>query len=94
MSGHTNDALHWHDQPYPRLFDPYHRSFAHLVIGDPSRGSTGTHELGASRTRRVPLRRGILPTVAIVDGTLERAPHGVAAIVEDAQKYVEQFLRV
>jgi len=92
MSGHTNDTLHWHDQPYPRLFDPYHRSFAHLVIGDPSRGSTGVHELGSSRTRRVPVRRGVLPTVAIVDGTIERAPDAVAAIVEDAHLYARQYL--
>jgi hypothetical protein len=91
QSGHTDGNLHWHDQPYAALFDTFQRSFAHLCLGDPSRGSTGVHELGYNPQWRAPLRKGIIPTVTIVDGTIERAPGKVQEIIEDAKAYAARY---
>ncbi|MDB5076910.1 MAG: hypothetical protein JWO42_3089 [Chloroflexi bacterium] len=92
QSGHTDGVLHWHDQPYAPAFDAHNRGFAHLCLGDPSRGSTGAHELGYNPIRRAPLRKGIIPTVTIVEDTLRLAPDAVEQIIEDARLYVEQYL--
>ncbi len=91
QSGHSDGVMHWHDQPYPALFDTFSRGFGHLCIGDPGRGSTGVHELGYNTERRVPLRKGLLPTVTIVEDTLERAPEQVAQIIDDARAYAAAF---
>lgn len=40
QSGHIDALLHWHDLPYPDIFDKYNRSLGHLFLGDPGRGST------------------------------------------------------
>lgn len=83
----------WSDQPYPPLFDKYNRCFGHLGTGDPSRGSTGAFEWGYNfKTQRVPLRKGILPTVTIVDGTIKNAPGKVEEIIEDAKQYAKAYL--
>jgi hypothetical protein len=92
QSGHMDGPMVWHDQPYPSLFEPYARCFAHLCLGDPGRGSTGVHELGHNSATRSPLRRGVIPTVAIVEDTLAKAPDDVLAIIDDAKRYVERFL--
>jgi hypothetical protein len=92
MSGHTEPVLHWHDAPYPAIFDTYNRSFAHLILGDPGRGSTGVHELGHNATTRSPLRKGIIPMVTIVEDTLEKAPDEVARIIGDAERYAAMYL--
>jgi hypothetical protein len=92
QSGHTDGVLHWHDAPYPALFDTYGRSFGHLCLGDPGRGSTGVHELGHNAFTRTPLRKGVLPTVTFVDDTLQKAPEKVEAILEDASAYAATFL--
>ncbi|HSH79227.1 MAG TPA: hypothetical protein VLA19_11935, partial [Herpetosiphonaceae bacterium] len=91
QSGHSDGVMHWHDQPYPALFDASNRGFGHLCLGDPGRGSTGVHELGYNTERRVPLRKGLLPTVTIVEDTLERAPEQVEQIIDDARKYAATF---
>ncbi len=91
QSGHSDGVMHWHDQPYPALFDASNRGFGHLCLGDPGRGSTGVHELGYNTERRVPLRKGLLPTVTIVENTLERAPEQVEQIIDDARKYAATF---
>ena len=93
QSGHTEGVLHWHDVPYAPLFDAYNRSFAHLCLGDPSRGSTGAHELGRNPITRAPLRKGIIPTVTIVDDTLAVAPDRVGDIIEDAKRYTATYLQ-
>lgn len=90
--GHTDGAMHWHDEPYPELFERYNRSFGHLCLGDPGRGSTGVHELGYNPITRAPLRRAIIPTVTIVEDTLEKAPNAVEEIVGDAREYAARFL--
>ena len=74
------------------MFDTYARGFGHLCLGDVSRGSTGVHELGYNPIQRCPLRKGIIPTITIVDGTLEKAPLKAAEIFADANKYAEMFL--
>jgi hypothetical protein len=38
------------------------------------------------------LRRGLIPTITIVEDTLERAPEAAEAIVGDAHSYAERFL--
>jgi len=93
QSGHTDGVMHWHDQPYPGIFDAYNRCFGHLCLGDPGRGSTGVHELGYNSERRVPLRKGLLPTVTIVEDTLERAKEQVEQIIDDAREYAGAFQR-
>ena len=92
QSGHTDGVLHWHDCPYPALFDRYNRSFAHLCLGDPGRGSTGVHELGYNGITRSPLRKGIIPTVTLVEDTLEQAGEQVIDIIGDAKEYAERYL--
>jgi hypothetical protein len=92
QAGHSDGVHHWHDAPYPPLFDTYNRSFGHLCLGDPAEGSTGAHELGFNSERRVPFRKGIIPTVTITGDTLIKAEREVLAIVDDANRYGERFL--
>jgi len=49
------------------------RLFGHICEGDPSRGSTGVFESGYAPYAPVLDEPAILPTLAFVDGTLERA---------------------
>ena len=91
--GHTRGKLHWHDEAYPPMFDTYARGFGHLCLGDVSRGSTGAHELGYNPIQRCPLRKGIIPTITIVDGTLDKAPEAAAEIFEDAREYARLYLK-
>lgn len=91
--GHTKGMLHWHDEAYPPMFDTYARGFGHLCLGDVSRGSTGAHELGYNPIQRCPLRKGIIPTITIVDGTLDKAPEAAAEIFEDAREYARLYLK-
>ena len=50
------------------------------------------HELGYNPTWQTPLRKGIIPTVTVVDGTLEAGRAGVEAILEQVRQYKEKFL--
>lgn len=77
---------------WPETFARYNRAFAHLMTGDPSRGSAGVHEAGVTEFRRVPDERWWWPTVTVVDGTLERAPARVEEIVAQAQAYARRWL--
>ena len=90
--GHTDGVLHWHDEAYAPVFDTYARGFGHLCLGDVSRGSTGVHELGFNPIQRCPLRKGIIPTITIVDGTLDKAPAAAAEIFKDANTYAQLYL--
>ena len=91
--GHTDGVFHWHDEAYAPMFDTYARGFGHLCLGDVSRGSTGVHELGYNPIKKCPLRKGIIPTITIVDGTLEKAPDAAAEICKDANAYAELYLK-
>ena len=83
----------WSDRPYPALFNRFNRCFAHLGTGDVSRHSTGVFEFGYnSTTESVPLRKGIIPTITIVDNTLKKAPEKVKLIFEQSKEYARRFL--
>ncbi len=90
--GHTDGVLHWHDDAYTPMLDTFTRNFGHLCQGDPSRFSTGVHEQGINPQWRVPVRRGIIPTLTIVDGTLEKAPDKVDQIIADSKEYCRRYL--
>lgn len=90
--GHTDGKLHWHDDAYAPMLDTFARNFGHLCQGDPSRLSTGVHEQGRNPEWRAPLRKGVIPTLTIVDGTLEMATKRVNDIIDDAKLYVEAYL--
>jgi hypothetical protein len=92
QSGHTDGVMHWHDSVFPGMFDPYCRSFAHLCLGDPGRGSSGVHELGINPVRRGPVTLANIPTMTIVEDSFELGKAGVMEILEDAQEYAQRFL--
>jgi hypothetical protein len=93
QSGHTDGKLHWHDEPFAPAFDTYHRCFGHLCLGDPGRGSSGVHEQGINPFVRVPLRRGLIPTLTIVENSLQVAPAAAEAVIADAHAYAERYLK-
>ena len=92
-SGHTYGKMHYHDEFNEELFVPYAREFAHLSLGDPSRHSTGVHELGTNHEWRAPVRRGVIPTLTLVDGSIEGGAEGIDLIIEDAKKYRDLYIR-
>ena len=91
QSGHTEGVLHWHDKPYEDFFSKYNRQYAHLCLGDPSRGSTGVHELGYNPIIDSPIRKGIIPMVTLVEDSIESNPEGVRKIIKDAIAYADKF---
>ena len=93
QSGHTDGEMNYHDRINEELFSDYAREFGHLCLGDPSRGSSGVHELGTNTEWKVPYRKGIIPTISLVENSLELAPEKVKEIVDDANKYYEEFCK-
>lgn len=91
QTGHTEGDIHWSDQPYAPFFDRHNRCFPHLCLGDAGRGSTGVHELGTNAIQRAPLRKGIIPTITIVEDTLDVARDGVLTAIKDAHQFAAQF---
>jgi len=87
-----NGDCRWSDAPYGPLFDISNRCFAHLGTGDLSRGSTGVFEFGYNfSTRTVPLRKGIIPTLTVVDGTLDKAWSEVLEVLKQAEEYADLY---
>jgi hypothetical protein len=78
---------------WPEIFSTYSRTFQHLSAGDPSRGSTGVHELGQNTFRLAPDAPYWWPTLTVVDGTIEGAPERVEEVIAQAKRYAEQYLR-
>jgi hypothetical protein len=74
------------------VFSRYCRTFAHLMWGDPSRGSSGVHEAGFTGNGLVPDAQHWWPTVTIVDGTIARAPEKVEQVIEQAKRYAKTYL--
>ncbi|MGH2369993.1 MAG: DUF6259 domain-containing protein, partial [Chloroflexota bacterium] len=74
------------------FFAPHNRAWSHLSTGDPSRGSTGVHELGTRPWQPEPLLRHHLPTLTVVDGTIEHAPERVQQVIATANEYAARFL--
>ncbi len=65
---------------------PYQRRFAHLSMGEPSRGSTGVHELGHIPYNADDLNKMFdIPTLAFVDGTIENAGRELERVIRAAR---------
>ncbi len=65
----------------------YGRRFAHLAMGEPSRGPTGVHELGYCRYNFEQLMTLFdWPTLALVDTTLRDAPEKAERVIAYARQ--------
>lgn len=91
--GHTDGRLNWHDEAYPPRIENHVREFGHLCLGDPAEKSTGVHELGRNPIWRCPLRKSVIPTLTITDGTLLKAEKEVDLVISDAKEYADRFLK-
>lgn len=74
-------------RPVPAWAGRYARFFEHIADSEPSRGSTGVFESGFAPYEPLPPEPHYIPTIAFVDGTLERAPQAVDAMIERARAY-------
>jgi hypothetical protein len=83
----TGATARWHG-----VFSRYCRTFGHLMLGDPSRGSTGVHETGTTGFGMLPDAQHFWPTVTIVDGTLERAGEQVEQVIRQGREYARHYL--
>ena len=92
QTGHHDNVPVFHDLPDEQLFTRTNRSFGHVNLGDAAHGSSGVHEAGYVSAWRLPVRRGVIPTMGVVDDTLALAPERVALIIADAHDYAEQYL--
>ena len=64
----------------------YQRRFAHVALGEPSRGSTGVHEVGhVDYDLKDLLKTFDWPTLAVVDGTIDVAPGKAEAVIAAAK---------
>ncbi|MEJ3405619.1 hypothetical protein WDJ51_12825 [Rathayibacter sp. YIM 133350] len=92
QTGHHDTVPVYHDLPDEELFTRSNRSFGHVCLGDPAFHSSGVHEAGYVAAWRLPVRRGVIPTLGVVNGTLQAAPERVALIINDAHEYAECYL--
>ncbi len=82
----------WHDTPYPKFFDQYNRAFGHLCLGDPASKRNGVFEWGINHSdHHLPLRKGIIPTVTILEDTIDLGKEKILEIINDAKTYKERF---
>lgn len=84
----TFSFLHAGQTPaaYKNWSSRFGRRFAHLAMGEPSRGSTGVHELGFCEYNFEQLMTIFdWPTLALVDTTLRDAPTQAARVIEYAK---------
>jgi hypothetical protein len=75
---------HW--KQVPSWVGRYVRLMGHICDSDPSRGSTGVFESGYSDYQRLPDDPMYIPTLAFVDGTLDRARAEVEAVIKLARQ--------
>ena len=69
----------------------YGRRFAHLAMGEPSRGSTGVHELGYCQYNFEQLMTLFdWPTLALVDTTLRDAPEKAERVIAYARERLKR----
>ncbi|MFM9920875.1 hypothetical protein [Lacisediminihabitans sp. H27-G8] len=92
QTGHHDTVPVYHDLPDDQLFTRTNRSFGHVCLGDPAHGSSGVHEAGYVSAWRLPVRRGVIPTMGVVEDTLALAPDRVSQIISDAREYAELYL--
>lgn len=76
---------------WPELFTRYNRTYGHNGWGDPSRNSAGVFEGGYRPFQLVPDAQHWIPTLIIVDGTLEKAPGKVDLVLEQARRYAARY---
>jgi hypothetical protein len=74
------------------FFSRYNRTYGHNAWGDPSRGSSGVFEGGWREFQMVPDVFYAIPTLPVVDGTLEKAPEKVERVLEQARRYAREYL--
>ncbi len=91
QSGHTDGKMNYHDRVSEKLFTRFSREFAHLCLGDLSRGSTGVHEQGTNTDMITPYRKGVIPTLTLVEDTLEKSMDKVVEVLKTAEKYHEEY---
>jgi hypothetical protein len=72
---------------WEETFARHNRCFMHLATGDPSRGSTGVHELGFSPFAVSPDVPHMIPTMTVVDGTMTEGRAGVDQVISQARRY-------
>lgn len=73
------------DGPYG-WSDRFQRRFAHLSLAEPSRGSTGVHELGHVPYDFADLQRSFsLPSLGFVEDTYQAAPAAVERVIAAAR---------
>lgn len=89
QAGHRDYVPTLHDEPDPELFDRTNRMFGHVSMADPAFGSSGVHEAGWVDAWRLPVRRGIIPTLNLVRGSMDAAPERVQQILDDARTYAD-----
>ena len=75
------------------FFYRYSRGYAFNGWGDPSRNSTGVFEEGYLPFKLVPDLPYLIPTLPIVDGTLEKAPEQVEMVIQQAKNWTEKYLK-
>ena len=92
QSGHTDGLLHYHDRLGEEIFTDYVREFAHLCLGDPSRGSSGVHELGTNDIYNIPLRKGLIPTISLVENSVDENNPKFLEIMKNANEYKRKYL--
>ncbi len=77
---------------WPELFTRYSRTFGNNAWGDPSRNSSGVFEGGFREFQLPPEAAHLIPTLTIVDNTLEKTPDRVEQILEQARRYASRYL--
>jgi hypothetical protein len=73
---------------YPAAFRKYCRAFQHLSLPAPGRGSSGVHESGFGRfnEKTLSLSKEQIPTITVVDDTLEQHEDLMAEIIRQAKQ--------
>jgi hypothetical protein len=75
------------------FFGRYSRGYAFNGWGDPSRNSTGVNEAGYLKYKRVQDSPYLIPSLIVVDGTLENAPDEVENVIRQAKAWTEKHLQ-
>ena len=84
----------YHDTPYARIFDEYNRCFGHLCLGDLAGGKNGVFESGYNYSEQVlPVRKGIVPTLTILDDTITLAKDKIIKALELSKEYENKYLK-
>lgn len=93
-AGENNSGeMIYHDTPYAKFFDEYNRCFGHLCLGDLAGGKNGVFEWGFNAETNLPLRKGIVPTITVVDDTISLAGEKIKEVIKQANEYKNKFLR-